>query len=66
MSRVEQVESQIQGMSLEELRQFREWFAQFDAERWERQMEEDARAGKLDALASQALRDHRNGLSTKL
>ncbi len=63
MSRVEAVESRIRGMSLEELAQFREWFAQLDAEKWDRQIE-DVRAGRLDKLATRALRDHESGLST--
>ena len=66
MGRLDQVESQIQGMSLEELEEFRQWFARFDAEKWDRQIENDALAGKLDSLAAQALRDHKNGISTNL
>jgi hypothetical protein len=66
MSRIEQVESEIQRMSSEELAQFREWFAEFDNEAWDRQIEADVSMGKLDALAAEALKDHQNGLSTKL
>jgi hypothetical protein len=64
MSRVRQVEFEIQQMSSEELAQFREWFAQFDTEAWDRRIEADARTGKLDALAAEALRDHESGLSS--
>jgi len=66
MNRIEQVETEIQRMSLEELAQFREWFAEFDNEKWDRQIEADVIVGKFDALAAQALRDHERGLSTKL
>jgi hypothetical protein len=38
------------------------WFKQFDAARFER----DAKAGKLDQLAEQAIADHRNGRSPEL
>ncbi len=44
----------------------REWFADFDAEVWDRQFEADVQAGKLDAMAERALRDHLAGHSTKL
>ncbi|MFP5285875.1 MAG: hypothetical protein ACLGI9_09080, partial [Thermoanaerobaculia bacterium] len=37
-----------------------------DAEVWDGQLEEDARTGKLDALAEQVLRAHAAGHSTKL
>ena len=66
MSKIEAIESQIKGLSSEELTQFREWFAQFDGELWDRQLEADARAGKLDRLAEEAIREHHSGHSTKL
>jgi len=66
LSRLEHIESEIQQMSPEEIAAFRAWFAEFDAAAWDRQFEEDAKAGKLDVLVSQALRDHEAGHSTKL
>ncbi len=66
MSKVEAIESQIKKLSPEELARFRAWFAEFDGELWDRQFEADVKAGKLDALAENALRDHRSGRSTKL
>ena len=66
MSRVEQIEAEIQRMSSEELAMFRAWFAEFDWESWNRQLAEDVKAGKLDALAALAVQDHESGRSTKL
>ena len=66
MGKVETVERQIKALSREELAEFREWFARFDAEVWDRQFEADVKAGKLDALAENALRDHLAGRSTKV
>ncbi len=66
MSKVKELESQIQGLSPEELAAFRGWFTKFDADRWDEEFEADVKAGKLDALAERALRDHREGRSTKL
>ena len=51
MSKVENIESQIQELSPEELVTLREWFAEYDAEIWDRQFEADVKAGTLDALA---------------
>jgi hypothetical protein len=65
MSRVERIEAEIQRLSPEELVSFRTWFAEFDAERWDRQIEQDVHAGKLDRLAELALQDHEAGRSTK-
>jgi hypothetical protein len=65
MSRVEQIEGQIRTLSQDELKLFREWFARYDAELWDRQIEADASNGKLLTLAERALRDHENGRSTE-
>jgi hypothetical protein len=66
MEKVERIEQEVQRLSPEELAIFREWFAAFDAQAWDRQFEADVRAGKLDALAERALHDHAAGKSTKL
>ena len=66
MSKVENLEKQIQQLSPEELAEFRRWYAEFDADLWDRQFELDAKSGKLDALAEKALRAHAAGQSTKL
>ena len=66
MEKVEKIEQEVQELSPDELAQFRQWFAAFDAEAWDRQFEADVKAGKLDALAERALRDHAAGKSTKL
>ena len=66
MSKVESIASQIQELSPEELATLRDWFAEYDAEAWDRQLEADAKAGKLDVLADRALRDHLASRSTKL
>ena len=66
MSRIETIEGQVKELSPEELSAFRAWFAEFDAESWDRQLESDARTGKLDGLAERALRDHAAGRSTEL
>ena len=66
MGIVENIERQIQQLSPDELAEFRLWFAEFDAQLWDRQLESDVRSGKLDALANEALRTHAAGQSTKL
>lgn len=66
MSKVETIERQVQELSAEDLTQFRNWFAEFDAEAWDRQIEADVKAGKLDALAARALDQRAAGKSTKL
>ncbi len=45
---------------------FREWFAAFDAKAWDRQIEADAEAGKLGAVAEGALNEYRAGKTRPL
>ena len=66
MSRVEQIEGQVKSLSANELKAFRDWFARYDAEIWDRRIEADAKNGKLSSLAERALRDHDGWRSTEL
>lgn len=50
-----EIKRAISGLSREDLSHFQEWFLAFDAEAWDRQFEEDAAAGRLDALADEAV-----------
>ncbi len=66
MGGVRDIENRIKELSPEELAAFRQWFARFDAEAWDRQFEADVKAGRLEHLAARALRDHAAGRSKKL
>jgi hypothetical protein len=58
---VEDLEKAVSKLSPDELDRFRMWFEEFEAARFDRKIEQDARAGKLDRLAEQALADYRAG-----
>ena len=66
MSKVESIEREIEKLSPQELAAFRKWYAGFDAEAWDRELEGDVKAGKLDRLAERALRAHADGQSSKI
>ena len=66
MSRVEDLERAIESLSPNELAQFREWYAGFDWEIWDRQLDRDVARGALDSLADEAIRDHEAGRSKPL
>jgi hypothetical protein len=55
MTKLEELETAIGDLPEEEYRQFRRWFLEKDWERWNRQIEEDSGAGKLDFLINEAL-----------
>jgi hypothetical protein len=64
MSTIQQLENGVRQLSAEELAAFRAWFAEFDAEQWDRQFEADVSAGRLDWLVEEARRDLREGRCT--
>ena len=61
MSTVQQLELGVRQLSSEELATFRAWFTEFDAEEWDRQIEADVSAGRLDWLVEEARQDLRQG-----
>ena len=64
MSTIEEIEEAVRRLSSNDLAAFRAWFAEFEAEAWDRQMEKDIAAGRLDGLADEALDDLRQGRCT--
>jgi hypothetical protein len=61
MSTVTEIEQAVQRLAPEELAKFREWFAEFEATRWDQQFERDVASGRLDALADEARSDLADG-----
>jgi hypothetical protein len=66
MSSLQEIETAISQLSKDELTAFRIWFAEFDAEIWDRQFEEDVASGRLNKLADRALQHLREGRCTDL
>jgi hypothetical protein len=62
----EDIEKAIEQLPPRELARFRAWFEAFDASQFDAAIERDARAGKLDGLAEEALAEHRAGGSREL
>jgi hypothetical protein len=61
MTKVEELESAVASLTIEEYYEFRRWFLESDWEKWDTQIEEDARAGKLDFLVREALEAKKAG-----
>jgi hypothetical protein len=66
MTKLQHIESEIAGLSAEELAAFRRWFYEFDSDDWDKQIEADYRAGKLDKLIQEGLDDYEAGRCTPL
>ncbi len=56
----------VTNLSWPELDVFRKWYEKFESELWDRRIEADIKAGKLDKLAQEALDDFEAGLCTEL
>lgn len=66
MSTVEEIEAALRKMSPEERARFRAWYAEFDAEEWDRQIEADVAAGRLDWLVTEARAEKQAGRCSEL
>lgn len=66
MSNIKDIEDAVCKLSPDELAVFRSWFARFDAQAWDQQLEQDVAAGRLDSLAEEAMRDAQQGRCTDL
>ena len=65
-NQLKEIEQAISQLSPQDLTEFRQWFAEFDAEAWDQQFENDVIIGKLDGLAEKALKHLRQGNYTDL
>ncbi len=66
MSEIEQLEKTVSNLSPKDLEQFRAWFLEFDARAWDKQIERDLKAGKLDRLITEARAELEQGKARPL
>ena len=61
MSTVQEIETAIQKLKPKEIREVGDWLDELREDLWDRQIDADIKAGRLDKLADQALEDYRAG-----
>ena len=66
MARVEELVNKVQQLSRDELAAFRDWFRKYDSDEWDKEIEEDILAGRLESLANEAIADHKAGRTKEL
>jgi hypothetical protein len=66
MSKLEKIEQDIASLTPGEVAKLARWFAEFQADVWDKQIEADAEAGRLDRQAEQALGAYRAGKTRPL
>jgi hypothetical protein len=58
---IKEIESAISQLPPAELAELAKWFEEFHAQIWDEQLEQDVKAGRLDALIKQAEQDFEQG-----
>ena len=58
---VQELESAVSNLSAEELARFHQWFEDYVAKQWDRQIEADIRAGRFEAAGQRAVADFEAG-----
>jgi hypothetical protein len=66
MTKIEDIEKAVSSLSPGDLAEFRAWFEAFDADQFDRKIERDVRAGRLDGLADVAIAEFNEGRARKL
>ena len=54
MVEIERIQNEIEALPERDFLRLRRWFAEKDWERWDKQLESDVAAGRLDSLLAEA------------
>ncbi|MBA4015962.1 MAG: hypothetical protein C0483_02110 [Pirellula sp.] len=63
---LQELETAVSGLPQDQLREFAQWFEEFLADAWDRRIESDVAAGRLDGAAKRADDDFDAGRCTPL
>jgi hypothetical protein len=63
---VKDIEKAVLKLTPTELAKFRAWFDEYDAAQFDRKIERDAKAGKLDSFAERAIANFRKGRAREI
>jgi hypothetical protein len=63
---IEDIVKAVAKLPPDQLAEFRVWFEEFDAARFDQKIERDAKSGKLDGMADRAIDDFRKGRAREL
>jgi len=66
VARVEELTDEVQQLNRDELAAFRDWFWKYDSDEWDKEIEKDVLAGRLDKLANEAIAEHKAGRTKEL
>jgi hypothetical protein len=61
VTKLEELEIAIDSLPEKEFSEFRRWFLEKDWEKWDHEIVEDSKAGKLDFLVKEAMKAKKEG-----
>jgi len=61
MTKVEEIEREIESLPEHDFERLREWFSEKDWGKWDREIKADSESGRLDFLFSEAKDSKKNG-----
>ncbi len=66
MTKLEKLANEIRDLNRDELSSFRDWFRKYDSDEWDKEIEADVLAGRLDKMADEAIAAHKAGKTKEL
>jgi hypothetical protein len=66
MAKVNELANEVQQLNRDELAEFRDWFRKYDSDEWDKEIEQDVLAGKLDKLGNEAIAEHKAGRTKEI
>jgi len=66
MTKVQKLENEVQQLNPDELATFRDWFRKYDADEWDKEIEGDILAGRLDRLAEEGIAAYKAGRTREI
>jgi len=66
MTKIEKLENEVKKLNPDELAAFRHWFRKYDSDEWDKEIEGDILAGRLDRLAGEAIAAHKVGRTREI
>ena len=61
MTMLIKIEEEVKNLPEQEFNKFREWFQDYESKKWDAEIEDDIKQGRLDSLAEEAINDFKNG-----
>ena len=66
MPNIAKIQEEILALAEADYQQLRQWFSELDSDEWDRQIEEDSNAGKLDFLIAEVREAEEKGTLKRL